>query len=399
MQYFTYKAILICTILTLFIHHVQGISPTEEVYDENYFLEHLPKFENPVDVKNELDEMEAKAGWKLENMYDENSIIHRYVMTPYDIVPAVLSIKHRRMLTNVHNEPIKRALLKETITSEKNGLPLESIEEMKELLELKILSETSKVDIKSSAEKIDKTNKIVNGRGFVDLKGSLLSKLWLQLGNVHRSVGNLDKAILCLRKSYYLDPENDHATSALGAMLRSRGRPNDALMIFRIAYTRKPNSYVFNHHLGEVLRKLKRFSQAINYYDTALKINPHFLQTRKRIAELRKMGYFPESEISSNYIAVFLSDCLYVLRMFYNFMSMCVKYCYSSYIFSCIMISIAVLMCTELFFSKYLFGNNHSRRNAMRTVVNNKNDDNSGGSDKRNNNNNNNSKRKKRKHL
>ena len=65
---------------------------------------------------------------------------------------------------------------------------------------------------------------------------------------------------------------------------------------------------------------------------------------------------------------------------------------------SCIMISIAVLMCTELFFSKYLFGNNHSRRNAMRTVVNNKNDDNSGGSDKRNNNNNN-SKRKKRKHL
>ena len=48
---------------------------------------------------------------------------------------------------------------------------------------------------------------------------------------------------------------------------------------------------------------------------------------------------------------------------------------------------------------KYLFGNNHSRRNAMRTVVNNKNDDNSGGSDKRNNNNNNNSKRKKRKHL
>ena len=96
---------------------------------------------------------------------------------------------------------------------------------------------------------------------------------------------------------------------------------------------------------------------------------PHFLQTRKRIAELRKMGYFPESEISSNYIAVFLSDCLYVLRMFHNFMSMCVKYCYSSYIFSCIMISIAVLMCTELFFSKYLFGNNHSRRNAMRTVV------------------------------
>ena len=112
------------------------------------------------------------------------------------------------------------------------------------------------------------------------------------------------------------------------------------------------------------------------------------------------MGYFPESEISSNYIAVFLSDCLYVLRMFHNFMSMCVKYCYSSYIFSCIMISIAVLMCTELFFSKYLFGNNnHSRRNAMRTVVNNKNDDNSGGSDKRNNNNKNNSKRKKRKHL
>ena len=73
---------------------------------------------------------------------------------------------------------------------------------------------------------------------------------------------------------------------------------------------------------------------------------------------------------------------------------------HNSYIIhpSCIMISIAVLMCTELFFSKYLFGNNHSRRNAMRTVVNNKHDDNSGGSDKRNNNNNN-SKRKKRKHL
>ena len=61
MQYFTHTAILSCTILTLFIHHVQGISPTEEVYDENYFLEHLPKFENLSKITAMLEDKKLKA--------------------------------------------------------------------------------------------------------------------------------------------------------------------------------------------------------------------------------------------------------------------------------------------------------------------------------------------------
>lgn len=251
-----------------------------EVFDDNYFIENLPRFDNPIYVANEQKQMEEKVGWKLENIYDENNILHRNVKTPYDHVPSFASTKYRKTLATVANEPLKRALLRETVTKDGNSDPLESIDEMKELLELKILSETSSLSIKSSMYKRDKTNQIVNGQGlFSDIKGTLLSKLWLQLGNVHRSVGNIDKAILCLKKSFHLDPNNEIASSSMGAMLRSRGRAVDALLIFKVAYKRNPKSYLFNHHLGEVLRKLGRKNEAINFYKTANEINPLKLQT------------------------------------------------------------------------------------------------------------------------
>ena len=207
-----------------------------EVFDDNYFIENLPRFDNPIYVANEQKQMEEKVGWKLENIYDENNILHRNVKTPYDHVPSFASMKYRKTLATVANEPLKRALLRETVTKDGNSDPLESIDEMKELLELKILSETSSLSIKSSMYKRDKTNQIVNGQGlFSDIKGTLLSKLWLQLGNVHRSVGNIDKAILCLKKSFHLDPNNEIASSSMGAMLRARGRAVDALLIFKVA--------------------------------------------------------------------------------------------------------------------------------------------------------------------
>ena len=175
-----------------------------------------------------------------------------------------------------------------------------------DLSELKILSVTSDVDISSSRSKKEKAEKVTSKYKYGEVKGNKLSNLWLQLGNAQRALGNVDKAILCFRKCYSLDPSNDQCHCKSGCYAALKGGIKGAKELFEIARRNVPDSYLFAHHLGEVLRKMNKHKEAVEHYDDAVKLNPTFDAAKKRLHELEKRGIFPNSKIQSNIFFLYM---------------------------------------------------------------------------------------------
>eukprot|EP00944_MAST-04C_sp_MAST-4C-sp1_P006047 g6047.t1 len=282
------------------------VNASKDSHDDDFFFENLPRYDSPILEASEKTEMESVAGWKLAEIYNENALLHKDVETPYDSIKIIANTKDREVLTTVRNNAIKKALLRSAGTD--HGEVVDSIDEMIDLLELKILSVTSDVDISSSRSKREKAEKVTRKYKYGEVQGNKLSNLWLQLGNAQRALGNVNKAILCFRKCYSLDPSNDHATASLGAMLRSRGGVKGAKELFEIARRNVPDSSLFAHHLGEVLRKMNKLNAAVENYDDAVKLNPTFHAAKKRLHELEKRGIFPNSKIQSNIFFLIYDD-------------------------------------------------------------------------------------------
>ena len=298
---------------------VSFATASEDSHDDDFFFENLPRYDSPILEASEKTEMESIAGWKLAEIYDEKALLYEDVETPYDSIPIIANPKDREALTTVPNGAIKKALLRSVGTD--HGEIVDSIDEMIDLLEYQILSVTSDVDITSSRSKKEKAEKVASEYKYGEIKGNKLSNLWLQLGNAQRALGNVDKAILCFRKCYSLDPSNDHATTSLGAMLRSRGGVQAAKELFEIARQNVPDSYLFAHHLGEVLRKMNKLYGAVEHYDDAVKLNPKFHAARKRLYELEKQGILPNSKLQSNMFFLIYDDFKVFLSSIYKLLT------------------------------------------------------------------------------
>ena len=145
------------------------VNASKDSHDDDFFFENLPRYDSPILEASEKTEMESVAGWKLAEIYNENALLHKDVETPYDSIKIIANTKDREVLTTVRNNAIKKALLRSAGTD--HGEVVDSIDEMIDLLELKILSVTSDVDISSSRSKKEKAEKVTRKYKYGEVKG------------------------------------------------------------------------------------------------------------------------------------------------------------------------------------------------------------------------------------
>lgn len=194
--------------------------------------EYLPRFENPIDVANSRAESEYLTGWNIKDMYNADSTIHNSVQTPFDAITMLVP----------GNEPSPTLKKKDQEGAEFMKFGTLSLEKMRELMELKILEDSG-------------------------LKKST-SELWLQLGNIHRKLGNLRLAILCTRKSYSLNPTSIKSILSMGLILQKNLVEEEKL--FEIALAFHPGNAAIAHRMGENLQKQGKHLTASKYFQMAM---------------------------------------------------------------------------------------------------------------------------------
>ena len=194
--------------------------------------EYLPRFENPIDLANSRAESEYLTGWDIKDMYNADSTIHKSVQTPYDAIAMLVP----------GNEPSPMVEKGDQEDAELMKFGTVSLEKMRELMEFKILEDSG-------------------------LKKPT-SELWLQLGNIHRKLGNLRLAILCTRKSYSLNPKSIKSILSMGLILQNNLVKAEKL--FEIALAFHPGNAAIAHRMGENLQKQGKHLTALKYFQMAM---------------------------------------------------------------------------------------------------------------------------------
>ncbi len=106
----------------------------------------------------------------------------------------------------------------------------------------------------------------------------------LSLGNALARRGQLDEAIAQYRTALKVNPEYAEAHNNLAIALNDRGELDDAIAHFQTAFRIKPDFAVAYNNLGKVLAARGRGDEAIPQYRTALKINPEYAEAHSNLA-------------------------------------------------------------------------------------------------------------------
>jgi tetratricopeptide (TPR) repeat protein len=111
-------------------------------------------------------------------------------------------------------------------------------------------------------------------------------------------------ALLALRTTCKLLPNDAEASSNLGNTLRDLGQLEEAAAQYRFALTLKPDSAETNSNLGNVLSDLGQFPDAIASYRRALQINPTYAEAHYNLGNgLRELGQLQQA-IASYRLAI-----------------------------------------------------------------------------------------------
>ncbi|MGP8199350.1 MAG: tetratricopeptide repeat protein [Limisphaerales bacterium] len=111
---------------------------------------------------------------------------------------------------------------------------------------------------------------------------------WLALNDLGASLydkGQTDQAILLLRRSLAVHPDNAEAENNLGAALDKEGRLDEAVMHFEKAVALRPHFAEAHRNLGGTLLRKGQVDEAIQEFQVAVAIRPDFAKTHRILAE------------------------------------------------------------------------------------------------------------------
>ena len=113
-----------------------------------------------------------------------------------------------------------------------------------------------------------------------------------QMGDVYQNLDKDDDAIAAYKKCYFNDEENDDACYNLGYIYNGKAEYTTALEWLNKANKIKEGVDVFNE-IGFANYKLKNNDEAINAYQSALKINSKNGTSYKGIGDVYRLNYSP----------------------------------------------------------------------------------------------------------
>lgn len=124
-----------------------------------------------------------------------------------------------------------------------------------------------------------------------------------QMGDVYQNLDKDDDAIAAYKKCYLNDEENDDACYNLGYIYNGKAEYTNALEWLNKANNIKEGVDVFNE-IGFANYKLKNNDDAINAYQSALKINTKNGTSYKGIGDVYRVNYSPArvTEAIENYL-------------------------------------------------------------------------------------------------
>ncbi len=101
--------------------------------------------------------------------------------------------------------------------------------------------------------------------------------LWYSKGVLLAKEGELEKALIALKKVLWLDSDHVKALEAKGKALFRLGSYLEAFDVFRELTRKVPRDEEYWYYCGESLVKLEKREKAKTYYDKALQINPGYV--------------------------------------------------------------------------------------------------------------------------
>lgn len=114
----------------------------------------------------------------------------------------------------------------------------------------------------------------------------------IRSGNRAYSKGNLERAEIDYRRALEQNPGSVHAIYNLGNVLHKRGNSAEAEKLVTAIKDSLPDAGVAPkvfHNLGNYALDQKKYSEAVEYYKSSLRLNPDDDETRSNLAYAQKM--------------------------------------------------------------------------------------------------------------
>ena len=117
-----------------------------------------------------------------------------------------------------------------------------------------------------------------------------------KLGQKAWNLGLLNEAVLLLKRSFELEPQQPVVLQALGVLLIQLGKPDPAQSCLDLALTLDPNLAPARLFLGELHISQKRFQTAVDCLEQRLSLDPNSAETLTNLAlALRPLGRLEEA--------------------------------------------------------------------------------------------------------
>jgi tetratricopeptide (TPR) repeat protein len=110
--------------------------------------------------------------------------------------------------------------------------------------------------------------------------------LRVQLGELLRELGELERSVRFFREAVALDPETASYWNSLGTVLGLNGELVEAGRAFREARKRDETNPQYSYNLGLALLRQGRVEEARVLFQTALQLDPKFEAARIRLAQM-----------------------------------------------------------------------------------------------------------------
>jgi len=107
---------------------------------------------------------------------------------------------------------------------------------------------------------------------------------WIAQGLAHARAREFDAAQACFERVLGENPRHADALHLMGSVAQQAGRPGEALGYIDRALAVNANVWAFHHNRGEVLRSLERLPEAVEAYQTALRLNPLHVEAHLALA-------------------------------------------------------------------------------------------------------------------
>lgn len=101
--------------------------------------------------------------------------------------------------------------------------------------------------------------------------------LWYNLGVTYRDCGELDNAIMALKKAWDLNKDNSEVLETLATLCLQNKKMNSAVMYSNIGIREFPDNAHFWNLLGVCFFQEKQYIEASESFELAISLNPYYL--------------------------------------------------------------------------------------------------------------------------